>query len=147
MLQTLAFEGLGLALVTPLYSAAAGERLDESLALLVLLSGVVMGWSALFNTAFDLVEKRRCGRAASDRPHLARLVHAALHEFTSLLVCCPLIYATTELTWSQALLADLGLTVSYATYGYVFHLAYDRLRPVRGPAAQFTALEATTSQG
>jgi len=138
--QTLAFEALGLALVTPLYSAAAHEGLDESFALLALLSAAVMLWSALFNTLFDLVEQLRWGRAASDRPQLVRVAHAALHEVTSVLVCCPLIYATTELSWSQALAADLGLSSGYAIYGYFFHLAYDRWRPAPGATSHSEVL-------
>jgi uncharacterized membrane protein len=58
-------------------------------------------------------------------------VHAVLHEATAIVVTCPVIFAMTPLGWADALLADLGLTLVYAAYAYVFHLGFDRLRPVR----------------
>jgi len=131
VIQTLCFEGIGLLLVAPLYAAAAGAGMRESFAMVAVVSMVVMAWSAIFNTAFDMVEWRWTGRVASDRPHRLRSLHALLHELTATVVSCPVIYAMTPLGWGQALLADLGLTLAYAAYAYVFHLGYDRLRPVR----------------
>jgi uncharacterized membrane protein len=130
LIQTLWFEGIGLAIVAPLYGWVAGMGLGDSFGLIASVSIVVMAWSALFNTLFDLVERRLAGRVASERPHRWRTVHATLHELTALVVSCPVIYAMTDLGWWGALLADLGLTVAYAAYAYVFHLAFDRLRPV-----------------
>jgi len=34
------------------------------------------------------------------------------------------------LAWLQALAAEIGLTLVYALYGYLFHLGFDHLRPV-----------------
>ena len=42
-----------------------------------------------------------------------------------------LIVALTPLGWGRALLADVALTAAYAVHGYVFHLCFDRLRPVK----------------
>ena len=44
--------------------------------LIVVLTLLVMGWSALFNAAFDLVEHRLNGRPASRRPQWLRVSHA-----------------------------------------------------------------------
>jgi len=38
--------------------------------------------------------------------------------------------ALTPLAWLQALAAEIGLTLVYALYGYLFHLGFDHLRPV-----------------
>ena len=38
--------------------------------------------------------------------------------------------ALTPLGRLQALVANIGLTLAYALYGYFFHLGFDRLRPV-----------------
>jgi uncharacterized membrane protein len=134
VMQTLWFECIGLLLVVPLYAAAAGAGMRESFSMVAVVSLVVMAWSAIFNTVFDIIEWRWTGRVASHRPHRLRSLHALLHELTAMVVSCPVIYAMTPLGWGQALLADLGLTLAYAAYAYVFHLGYDRLRPVR-PAA------------
>lgn len=134
LLQTLCFEAGGLLLVAPLHALVAGAGTAESFRLVAVLALVVMAWAALFNTVFDLVEWRCCARVASDRPPRWRLAHAVLHEASAVVVTWPVIVALTGLSWAAALLTDLGLTLAYAAWAYVFHMAYDRWRPV-GPAA------------
>lgn len=130
-LQTLWFEALGIAIVAPLYALATGSSAKSSAVLLIALSLAVMAWAACFNTAFDRLEWRCTGRRASDRPQRWRVVHALLHEASAVLVTWPLIVALTDLGWEEALVADLALTLTYAAYAYVFHLGFDRVRPVR----------------
>lgn len=129
--QTLWLEAIGLLLVAPAYAWVSGDGLGDSFLLVAALSVVVMAWSAVYNTVFDRIERRRTGRVASDRPHGLRTVHAIGFELSAIGVSCPVIYAMTDLGWLGALWADLGLTCIYAAYAYVFHLVYDRLRPVR----------------
>ena len=128
--QTLWFEGIGLALVSPLYAWVSGSGGAESLVLVAALSVVVMAWAALYNTLFDLAEHRLTGRAASNRPHGLRTLHAVGLESSAVLLTWPLVWALTDLSWGAALVADLGLTLAYMVYGYLFHWAYDKLRPV-----------------
>ena len=130
LVQTLAFEAGGLLLVTPLAALALGTGSGESLTLLVALSLAVMAWAACFNTLFDRAELRLAHRVASDRPPRWRLVHAVALEGSALLVTWPLIVAMTGLGWAAALAADVGLTLAYAGWAYVFHRLYDRWRPV-----------------
>ncbi|MDZ7654019.1 MAG: PACE efflux transporter [Burkholderiaceae bacterium] len=130
-LQTLWFEAIGIAVVAPLYALGAGSSVSSSALLLVALSLAVMAWSACFNTAFDLLERRWARRRASDRTQRWRIAHALLHEASAVLVTWPLIVALTDLGWLEALVADLALTLIYAAYAYLFHLGFDRLRPVR----------------
>jgi uncharacterized membrane protein len=129
--QTLCFEAGGLLLVAPLYALLAGARMRDSLALIAVLTVLVMGWSALFNTAFDFVEHRLGAGPASQRPQGLRVLHALLHEASAVVLTWPAIVAMTGLSWHAALLADIGLTLAYALYAYVFHLAYDAWRPLR----------------
>jgi uncharacterized membrane protein len=135
-LQTLWFEGIGLALVAPLYAWVSDSGGGESVLLIATLSLVVMAWAAIYNTLFDIAERRRTGRLASDRPHGLRTLHAVGLEGTAVLLTWPVIWAMTDLSWSAALLADLGLTATYMVYGYAFHWAYDRVRPVRAAASE-----------
>lgn len=131
ILQTLCFEGLGLLLVAPLYAWVSGAHTGESFVMVAAVSVAVMVWAALYNTAFDMVERRRTGRVASDRPHGLRTLHAIGLEVSSVVVTTPVIWAMTDLGWWGALLADLGLAVAYSAYAYLFHWGYDRLRPVQ----------------
>lgn len=130
VIQTLWFEALGLVLVSPLFAQFVGGTSAESLLVLAVLSAVVMAWSALYNSVFDWVEQRFAGRVASDRPHRLRLMHSVGLEVTAALGTWPLIVALTSLGWLDALVADIGLTLVYTVYGYLFHLGFDRLRPV-----------------
>lgn len=130
ILQTLWFEGIGLALVSPIFARLSGEHAGESAVMLTVLSIAMMSWSALYNSAFDMFELLFTGRVASARPHGMRIVHAFGNEATALFVTWPLIVVLTRLSWREALVAELGLTSTYALYGYMFHLAFDRLRPV-----------------
>lgn len=131
LLQTLWFEALGLALVAPAYAWLSGSSAAESIGLLVALSVLVMAWAAAYNTAFDWWEWRRHRRVASDRPPALRTVHAIGLEASVVLLSCPLIMAFTGLGFWPALGLDLALSAAYAAYGWAFHWAWDRLRPVR----------------
>lgn len=130
LIQTLWFEGLGLVLVAPLYALVAGAEVGDSFALVAAMSVVMMAWAAVFDTLFDIAERHCTGRVASDRPHGLRSLHAIAHEVSGALVSCPVIYAMTPLSWGEALLADIALSLTYAVYAYLFHWGFDRLRPV-----------------
>jgi uncharacterized membrane protein len=131
IIQTLCYEAGGLLVIAPLFSLAADAGMAESYGLIAVLSITAMTWCGLFNTVYDLIEFRRTERAASDRPHRWRVVHALAFEATQTIVSCPLIYLLTGLSWLEALVADLALTGAYAVYGYVFYWAFDRLRPLQ----------------
>jgi uncharacterized membrane protein len=130
VIQTFWFELLGLALVAPLFAYFSGVTAGDSFVLLLLLAIVVTLWSGVYNSAFDLAELRLAGRVASDRSHGWRVLHTIGLETSAVVMTWPLVVAVTKLGWQEALFADIGLTLAYVTYGYVFHLAFDRLRPV-----------------
>lgn len=135
-IQTFAYECGGLLFAAPLYALIFGGGAAEGFVLVAALAVAVMIWSPVHNTVFDWIEWRTARRVASDRPHRWRVVHAVTHEATSLVVTLPVIMWLTDHGIWGALLVDLGLTLFYAGYAYVFHLAYDRWRPVARPDAQ-----------
>jgi uncharacterized membrane protein/S-adenosylmethionine/arginine decarboxylase-like enzyme len=140
--QTFAFEMGGLLIAVPVYHLLFGRSSAQSLALIVALSLAVMIWSPLHNIAFDWSEFRLTGRVASDRPHLLRLVHAVSHEASSVFVTLPLVMWFGGHGFTEGLMIDLGLTLLYAAYAYVFHLGFDWLRPVvRNAQARGAALQ------
>lgn len=130
ILQTATFETLGLVIVVPTHTALSHTSAETSALLVVLLAVIVTMWSPLFNTVFDRIDLALSGRVASDRPHRLRLVHAALLELSALLVTLPLVMHFAGYGLRQALFFNTTLTVFYTAYAYVFHLVYDRLRPV-----------------
>ena len=129
-IQTLAFEAGGLALAAPLYWLIFGGDAEDSLALVAAVSVAVLTWSPIHNTAFDWVEWRLARRVASDRPVRLRAVHALRHEATAMIVSLPVIVWLGDHGWLEAIAVDVGLTLFYTAYAYVFHIVYDRWRPV-----------------
>lgn len=128
--QTMAYEFFGLVLIAPLVSATIGLSGGESVLLLVWVAGACMVWSPIHNTAFDFTEWHLARRTASERPQGWRIIHAMSHEATSVVVTTPLIMAISGMALPDALALDLGLTVAYTAYAYLFHMIFDLLRPV-----------------
>ena len=129
--QTIAYEIGGWLVATPAYAIAFGRPPGESLVLMIALTVAMLVWSPIHNTVFDHAEWRFCRRVASSRPHRVRICHALSHEATSVVVTLPVIMAIGGHGFWAALAADVGLTLIYAAYAYLFHLAYDRIRPIR----------------
>lgn len=134
VIQTLCYEAGGLLLVAPAYALIMGRGGGESFRLMAALSVVVMVWSPIHNTVFDWIDLRLTGRVASDRPHRLRMVHAASHEATTVVVTLPVLIWIGGHSLLGALVVDAVLTVAYTAYAYLFHLLYDGLRPVALPA-------------
>jgi uncharacterized membrane protein len=134
-IQAICYELGGLLLAGPLYAVYAGQGAAAGFGVILTLAVACMLWSPLHNTVFDLIDWRLSGRLASDRPHRWRLVHALTHEATSAAVTVPILVVLGGHGWAEALLVDLTLTAAYAGYAYVFHLIYDRWRPVVPAAA------------
>jgi uncharacterized membrane protein len=130
VIQTLFYELGALLIAAPLYQWVFSVSAGESLQLLVTLSVAVMLWSPFHNTAFDWLDARWFDRVASDRRGVSRWVHAFSHEVSTLVVTLPLIVWIGGYSWFDALLLDLGLTLFYTAYAWVFHWCFDRLRPI-----------------
>lgn len=130
VIQTVLYETIGLVVVAPPCAALSGGTLHDSGMLLAVLAVVVMLWAAGYNTAFDWLEYRLAARIASDRPRRWRIVHAVLLEVSACAVTLPVTMAITGLPVWGALKLEFWLTVIYAAYALVFHMVFDRLRPV-----------------
>ncbi len=129
-LQTLSYEAGGLLLITPIYALVFSRTTGESLALMVTLSAIAMLWSPLHNGVFDWVDGFITGRTACARPHSLRVAHAASLEISSIAVTLPAVMWMGNYDMWAALAVDIGLTVAYILYAYVFHLLFDWVRPV-----------------
>ncbi len=129
-LQTVTFELLGLTIVVPTHALMSHTPADTSALLVVSLAMIAALWSPLFNTVFDRIDLALSGRVASGRPHRLRLLHAVLLELSALLLTLPMVMHLAGYGFHEALFFDMALTLFYTAYAYVFHLAYDWLRPI-----------------
>jgi len=131
--QIALFEAGGLLMITPPYVWLTGQPGGESVVLMAALALLAATWNGIYNTAFDWIEGRLTGRSADLRPWSVRAFHAAGFELGILLMSLPLIVFWTDMSWTAALLADLGLAVAYVAYAFVFNLAYDKAFPIDEP--------------
>ncbi|WP_162933036.1 PACE efflux transporter [Roseovarius sp. EL26] len=137
VIQTSSFELIGIGFVSPLYAFVAGTDMSESFTLITLISITILVWSPLFNTLFDYFDALSSGRVASERPGPLRMLHATLHEVCAIALTCPILIHVGGHSLLDALKFNLGLTLTYTAYTYIFHLIYDHLRPVRAESTDF----------
>jgi uncharacterized membrane protein len=128
--QSVLFQLGGIALVTPIYAIVMQSGAGQSGAVVAAVAMACLIWSPFHNAVFDWIEWHMVRRVASDRPQGLRMVHAASHEVTSMLVSTPVLMVFGGLGLMQAVLVDLGFTAFYTGYAYVFNVLYDRWRPV-----------------
>ena len=131
VIQTLSYEVGGLVIATPLYMLVFGENVWGSAGLMIALSIAVLVWTPIYNSAFDRLDLHYAKRIASDRPIAWRVVHAIGLEATTVFLTVPIVMVLGGHGFVEALVVDIALTLLYTVYGFVFHLAYDRARPVK----------------
>jgi uncharacterized membrane protein len=129
--QAVLYEAIGLAILTPAYGFAMGLPMDNSLVTMALISGIVIVWAPVYNTVFDRLMFKSTGRLAHQKTAGLRFLHASLYEASITLFAVPIIAYMSGMGWWVAFAADIGFTVAYFCYTYIFYAVYDRLRPLR----------------
>ncbi len=127
-------------LISPPFAWLSGIPLLESTGLLAVLALIAAVWNGVYNTVFDRIEGRLTGRTADRRPWPLRCVHAIGFEGGLLLLTLPVLVAWTGMGWWDALMADIGLAITYTVYAFVFNIAYDHFFPIPqgAPVAETT---------
>lgn len=126
--HALAFEIIGLLLITPLAAWALGEPLAHIGGVTLGSALLALGWTYLFNWGFDAALLRATGNTLK-RP-LLRLGHAVLFELGLLALLGPFIAWWLGIGLWQAVLLDLAFSGFYMVYALGFNWAYDRLFPL-----------------
>ena len=129
--QAVSCELGGILVAAPIYAMFANAGAQESLLLIIALSVVATVWVLIHNAVFDVVEWRLTRRSASDRPQAMRVLHAISLEVTLTVLTVPVVMIIGGHGFLTALALDIGLTFVYLIYAYLFHMAYDLVRPVR----------------
>ncbi|ABR73882.1 hypothetical protein CBG46_02800 [Actinobacillus succinogenes] len=91
---------------------------------IVLISVIAVFWNILFNWGFDKLfpgarEKRRT---------LLRIFHTLAFEGGLLFFTLPLVAFVLKISWLDAFIMDIGLTLLIVVYTFFFNLIYDHLR-------------------
>lgn len=137
--QIALFEVGGLVLITPPFAWISGVPLTESLGMLALLALIAALWNGCYNTGFDWVEGRLTGRTADRRPIGLRCLHALGFETGLLVLTLPVIMWWIGMGWLEALIADIGLAITYTVYALLFNMGYDRVFPIQPAPAPTVA--------
>lgn len=126
--HTLAFEIIGLALVTPLGTLVIDKPVIDIGAVAFGSSIIATVWNYLFNLGFDTALLRLRGDPRKTIP--LRVVHAFLFEAGLLLILLPLIAWYLGITLWQALMMDIVFAAFYIVYAFIFNWLYDLVFPI-----------------
>lgn len=87
-------------------------------------SVVALLWNMVFNTFFEAWERRQASR---ERTIGRRIAHAIGFEGGLVILTVPLFAWWLDMSWWQALMADLGLVVFFLGYTFCFNWLFDHL--------------------
>ncbi|WCE31430.1 PACE efflux transporter [Vibrio sp. SCSIO 43137] len=122
------FEIIGLLLVVIIGSSLLGIEAQKLGVLGVSMSLLATGWNYVFNFLFDHWLLRRTGRLNKSFPE--RVIHACLFEGSLVVLSVPIIAWYLEMTLMNAFMMDLGLTLFYLLYTFIYNWLYDKLFPI-----------------
>jgi len=87
-------------------------------------SVVALLWNMVFNTLFEAWERRQASR---ERTLGRRIAHTIGFEGGLVILIVPMIAWWLDMSWWQALMADLGLVVFFLGYTFCFNWLFDHL--------------------
>lgn len=126
--HTIAFEIIGLALITPLGALAFAMPMHDIGVISIVSSLVAMGWNYVYNYGFDRLLLRL--RGTTTKTVRARIIHAIVFELGLVAMLMPLIAWYLGISLWQALVMDMAVALFYMVYAFVFNLGYDRVFPI-----------------
>ncbi|MCV6591239.1 MAG: PACE efflux transporter [Marinobacterium sp.] len=134
--HTLLFETI--AVVLTIY--IAGLFIDNSPmeigSLSIALSLIAMSWNYLYNLMFDKwLCKKNDGVMPRQRSGKLRITHAVLFEGGLLFATLPMVAWWLDMTLLHALVMDIGLSLFFMVYAFVFNWGYDQAFPLSEPTA------------
>ena len=127
--HTLLFEIIGLATCTPLAAWILDKGFARIGALSIVLSLTAMSVNYVYNLVFDIA-LIRLGRPVNLRPTWMRVIHAILFEASLLIIAIPLVAWWLDMTLWLAFLTDIGFSLFFLVYAFVYNWAYDVVFPM-----------------
>lgn len=127
--HTVLFEILALAISAPLASWILDKGILHVGAISVVLSLIAMLLNYVFNLHFDKM-LILFGRPVHVRPLWIRIVHAVLFEACLIILTLPLVAWWLDMSLWEAFLVDIGFTLFFLFYAFVFNWGYDIVFPM-----------------
>lgn len=116
------YEALAIAIVTLGLSFASGQAAEHTGVAAVGSSIIAVVWNFAFNTAFEVWETRQVVRGRSLK---RRVAHAVLFEAGLVIMLVPLFAWWLEMSLLDAFILDIGLTLFFLVYTFLYNLGFD----------------------
>jgi uncharacterized membrane protein len=126
--HALSFEVIGLILVTPLGALAFHVPMAEIGVVTLVSATLATVWNYGYNILFDHALLRLTGRLGKSLG--TRVAHAVLFEAGLLVILMPFIAWYLGVSLTTAFWMDLGFSLFYLVYAFVFNWTYDWVFPV-----------------
>jgi len=127
--HTVLFETIGLVICVPFSSWVLGKGLARIGALSIVLSLTAMCLNYIYNLVFDIVLVR-LGRPVNVRPAWMRVFHTILFEVSLIILLIPIMAWWLDLTLWTAFLTDVGISLLFLVYTFVYNWVYDIVFPM-----------------
>ena len=118
------FEAIAIAVTSNGLSAGSGSSLERAGVAAVASSVIAVLWNLAYNTAFERWEARQTVRGRSFQ---RRAAHALGFEIGLSFCLVPLFVWWLRIGLWPALVLDLGLSLFFLVYAFVFNLAFDKM--------------------
>ena len=124
IVQAVLFEGIAIAIVTPVLALAFSHPAASAFLLSAVMSTIALAWNYVFNSLFERWEARQ---PIKGRTLARRVVHGLGFESGLAVILLPVMAYWLHVTLWEALLADAGLLVFFFFYTLGFTWAFDKV--------------------
>jgi uncharacterized membrane protein len=118
------FEIIAVAITSTGLAAGSSSSLQHASVVAVATSAIAVVWNLVYNTAFERWEARQAVRG---RGFKRRAAHAIGFELGFIVALVPLFAWWLDIGWWHALVLDLGLSLFFLVYTFLFNLAFDKV--------------------
>lgn len=118
------FEALAVILTIGLTWLFTANSVSSLFHTIVLISLIAMVWNFVFNKVFDHIFQGN----RVERSWALRLFHTICFELGLLVFTLPLVAYILEVSWWEAFVLDIGMTLFVMLYTLIFNWSYDHLR-------------------
>ena len=124
VVQAALYEGIAIAVVTPVLALAFSHSVGSAFVLSAVMSSIALAWNYVFNSLFERWEARQ---AVKGRSLARRMAHGVGFEGGLALILLPVMAYWLNVSLLEALVADLGLLAFFFFYTVGFTWAFDKL--------------------
>lgn len=122
--QALLFEAGAVFFTVVLMRLATAHNTGELTLTIVLISVIALIWNLFFNVVFDrLFQGERVHRSWA-----VRTLHTISFELGLLIFTLPLVAFILHVSWWEAFVMDISMTLFVMFYTLIFHWCYDHIR-------------------